>query len=65
MTFVQNVDTHLALECNTAQLKLDAECFFIDGFEQTRAKQTMNFNRRTDNVFRELVVQATHPFDMQ
>jgi hypothetical protein len=25
----------------------------------------MNFNRRTDNVFRELVVQATHPFDMQ
>lgn len=51
-SLVNYVDVDLPCKIQSAQLKFVAQGFFVDGFEQTWSKHSMDFDRRTDNRMR-------------
>jgi len=46
---------------NIAVLKLHAKCFFVNGLEQPRAKNTMNLDGRPYNFTRQLILSHSAP----
>ena len=58
MPFVNDIYLHLAFNKDSTQTKLDAQRFFVDGFQQPRAQDAVNLNCRADDRFRQRITHG-------